>query len=106
MVATRTGREQERRTARRYNVSLPIFLCSIPPKFPEVWYGRTHDISAYGIYFTSDQEFILSSELDFTMTILAELMFGTEVLIRARGKVVRVEKKKERRLACGRGCRH
>jgi hypothetical protein len=35
------------------------------------------------------------SELDITLTLPAEITRGTEVLVRAQGKVVRVEKRQE-----------
>jgi hypothetical protein len=96
MVATQSGRadgNKEQRTAPRSIVSLPIIVRSVPPKGAEACFGRTRDISADGIYFASDQEFIPGSELDFTLTIPAALTFGTEVFIRAQSKVVRVERR-------------
>ena len=57
--------------------------------------GKTRDISTHGVYFLVDSELAPGAELDLTMTLPAEVTGGTEVFIRATGKVVRVEKKPE-----------
>jgi len=57
--------------------------------------GKTRDISTRGVYFTIDQDLSAGAELDITLTLPSEVTRGSEVFIRAMGKVVRVEKKPE-----------
>lgn len=81
----------ERRTARRYDLSLPVSI-RIPVNNETVARsGKTRDISTRGVYFLFDSELRAGTELDLTMTLPVEVTGGTEVFIRAIGKVVRVE---------------
>lgn len=57
--------------------------------------GKTRDISTRGVYFVVDENLAPGSELDFMLTLPAEITQGTEVFIRAHGKVVRIEKRQE-----------
>lgn len=82
----------ERRTARRYDLSLPVIIRVPVERQAEARKGRTRDISTRGVYFTFDQNLEAGSELDITLTLPAEITQGTEVFVRAQGKVVRVEK--------------
>ncbi len=85
----------ERRAARRYDLSLPVIIRVPPGRETEARNGRTRDISTRGVYFTLDQDLSPGSELDITLTLPAEITQGTEVFVRAQGKVVRVERKGE-----------
>ncbi len=53
--------------------------------------GRTRDISTRGVYFTLDKDVEAGAELDITLTLPAEITRGTEVLVRAQGRVIRVD---------------
>ena len=86
---------KERRSARRFQLSLPVAVRTVPSQ-DEALDGTTCDISARGLYFTVDREFNLGSELDLALALPAEFTHGTELLIRARCRVVRAEKKKEK----------
>src|ERR1700739_3621072 len=86
----------ERRIARRYDLSLPVIIRVPIEKEPAPRTGKTRDISTRGVYFTIENDFSAGAELDLTMTLPAEVTGGTEVFIRAIGKVVRVEKSPER----------
>jgi hypothetical protein len=57
--------------------------------------GRTRDISTRGVYFMMDQDLESGAELDMTLTLPAEITRGTEVLVRAQGRVVRVDRHEE-----------
>lgn len=57
--------------------------------------GKTRDISTRGVYFTVDDDLSAGAELDITLTLPSEVTRGSEVFIRAMGKVVRVDKKPE-----------
>lgn len=85
----------ERRTARRYDLSLPVIIRVPLDRQSESHKGRTRDISTHGVYFVIDRDLEAGSELDITLTLPAEITRGTEVLVRAQGKVVRVEKHQE-----------
>jgi c-di-GMP-binding flagellar brake protein YcgR len=92
---TQKGNE-ERRSARRFQVSLPVAVHTVPSQQEEPLVGRTRDISARGLYFTIDREFNPGSELDLALALPAELTRGTELLVRARCKVVRAERQREK----------
>src|SRR5258708_29409882 len=83
----------ERRTARRYDLSLPVIIRVPVEKEISSRSGKTRDISTRGVYFTIDQDLGTGAELDITLTLPAEVTRGSEVFIRAMGKVVRIDKK-------------
>jgi c-di-GMP-binding flagellar brake protein YcgR len=85
----------ERRTARRYDLSLPVIIRVPVEKDPTSRTGKTRDISTRGVYFTIDQDLGAGAELDITLTLPSEVTRGSEVFIRAMGKVVRVDRKPE-----------
>jgi c-di-GMP-binding flagellar brake protein YcgR len=84
----------ERRTARRYDLSLPVII-RMPMDTESARNGKTRDISTRGVYFTIDQDLNDGAELDITLTLPSEVTRGSEVFIRAMGKVVRIEKRPE-----------
>lgn len=83
----------ERRTARRYDLSLPVIIRTPTEREAESQEGKTRDISTRGLYFVIEQDMEAGSELDITLTLPAEITHGTEVFVRALGKVVRVERR-------------
>lgn len=85
----------ERRTARRYDLSLPVVIRVPMERDLDSQEGKTRDISTRGLYFVIGQDLEAGSALDITMTLPAEITHGTEVFVRALGKVVRVEKRLE-----------
>lgn len=85
----------ERRSTRRYELSLPVIIRIPADGGAESKEGETRDISKRGVYFVLDQDLEAGSELDITLTLPAELTNGSEVLVRASGKVVRVERRSE-----------
>ncbi|MGB9466646.1 MAG: PilZ domain-containing protein, partial [Candidatus Acidiferrum sp.] len=80
----------ERRTARRYDLSLPVIIRVPTERQVDSQKGKTRDISTRGLYFVIEQDMEAGSELDITLTLPAEITHGTEVFVRALGKVVRV----------------
>ncbi len=82
----------ERRTTRRYDLSLPIIIRVPAERQEDSQEGKTRDISTRGLYFVIEQDLEEGSEVDITLTLPAEITHGTEVLVRALGKVVRVER--------------
>jgi c-di-GMP-binding flagellar brake protein YcgR len=89
------GAMTERRTARRYDLSLPIIIRIPTERALDTQQGKTRDISTRGLYFVIEQNLEAGSELDLTLTLPAEITHGTEVFVRALGKVVRVERRSE-----------
>lgn len=85
----------ERRMARRYDLSLPVNVRLPLNRDAKPQGGQTRDISTRGVYFTVKQELSPGAELDFTLTLPAEITRGTEVLVRAYGHVVRVDKRSD-----------
>ena len=83
----------ERRMARRYDLSLPVNVrLPIQQEEPGMHGGQTRDISTRGVYFTMQQNLAPGTEVDFTLTLPAEITRGAEVFVRAHGRVVRVDK--------------
>jgi hypothetical protein len=91
----RMGIMTERRTARRYDLSLPVIIRIPAERVPDSQKGKTRDISTRGLYFVLDQDMQAGSELDITLTLPAEITHGSEVFVRALGKVIRVERRME-----------
>ena len=83
----------EHRTAQRYDLSLPVAVRVPLGKKAISRTGMTRDLSIRGVYFTIDYDLRAGAELDLTMTLPAKVTGGTEVLIKATGKVVRVDKR-------------
>ncbi len=85
----------ERRTARRYDLTLPVSVRFAAENLVNRREGKTRDISTRGLYFVVAQEMEEGSELDITLTLPAEITRGSDVFVRAQGKVVRVEARSE-----------
>jgi hypothetical protein len=85
----------ERRTTRRYDLTLPIIIRIPAERAPDSQQGKTRDISTRGLYFVVDQNMESGSPLDITLTLPTEVTHGSEVFVRAHGKVVRVERRME-----------
>ena len=91
----------ERRNARRYDLSLPVMI-RIPSEATDVRMGglqkgETLDISTRGLYFVVEEDLEAGSELDITLTLPSEVTHGSEVFVKAAGKVVRVDPRSEAR---------
>lgn len=85
----------ERRIARRYDLALPVIIRIPVEKEISSHNGKTRDISTRGVYFMLDQDLSAGTEIDITLTLPSEVTRGSEVFVRAMGKVVRLEKKPE-----------
>jgi len=85
----------ERRTARRYDLSLPVVIRVAVEDEAASRKGETRDISTRGVYFILDNDLSEGTQVDLTMTLTAEVTGGTAVFIRAIGRAVRVEKRPE-----------
>ncbi|PYT45244.1 MAG: hypothetical protein DMG47_08845 [Acidobacteria bacterium] len=88
------GEMTERRSTRRYDLSLPIII-RMPERKTDSQCGKTLDISTRGLYFVLDDNLESGSQLDITLTLPAEITRGSDVFVRALGKVIRVERRIE-----------
>jgi c-di-GMP-binding flagellar brake protein YcgR len=89
------GLMSERRCARRYDLSLPVMIRIPAQGSADTRNGRTRDISTRGLYFVIDQDVHAGSHLDIMLTLPREMTNGDEVLVKASGKIVRVESRME-----------
>lgn len=85
----------ERRTTRRYDLSLPVIIRTAAKRAESPQEGKTRDISTRGLYFIFDQNLEAGSDLDLTLRLPTEVTQGAEVLVRALGKVLRIEPRTE-----------
>ena len=85
----------ERRLTRRYDLSLPIIVRVPAERAVETQRGKTRDISPRGLYFVVTQSLEAGSEIDITLTLPSEVTHGSEVFVRALGRVLRVEQRME-----------
>ncbi|HVS74235.1 MAG TPA: PilZ domain-containing protein [Candidatus Acidoferrales bacterium] len=85
----------ERRTARRYDLTLPVMIRVPAERTRGTQRGMTLDVSTRGLYFVIDHDVETGSDLDITLTLLAGVTHGTAVLVRAMGKIIRVERRTE-----------
>src|SRR5579862_8247962 len=68
----------ERRTARRYDLSLPVSIRVAVEDEAILHTGKTRDISTRGVYFIFDNGLNAGAELDLTMTLPAEVTRSEE----------------------------
>src|SRR4029077_19024594 len=80
---------------RRYDLTLPIIIRVPAVRTLDSQQGKTRDISTRGLYFVVDKNMESGSALDITLTLPSEITHGSEVFVRALGKVVRVERRME-----------
>jgi len=89
----------ERRTTRRYDLSLPVVIRASKDADSSMQRGKTRDVSTRGVYFVVEQGIVAGSELDITITLTSEMTHGAEVLVRAMGRTLRIEERTEDGLA-------
>src|ERR1022692_245216 len=85
---------KDRRSARRYDLSLPVTFRALLDEEAVSGIGKTRDISNHSLYFMIDNNLSDGAELNLKMTLHAKVSTGgSEVFIKATGKVVRVDKR-------------
>jgi len=80
-----------RRTTRRYELSLPVIVRGPVDEEAACLTGKTRDISSRGVYFTIDNKVSAGARVDLTMILPPEVTGGTEVFIKATARVIRVD---------------
>jgi hypothetical protein len=81
----------ERRTARRYDLSVPVVIRVPIEKETVSRTGMTRNISTRSVYFNNNH-LRAGAEPDLTIILPPEVTSGSEVFIRATGTVIRVDK--------------
>ena len=81
----------ERRTSRRFTMSLPLVV-----RFPED--GRTEettaettDVSFRGLFFMLESPHKIGTPIEFVLTLPKEITLAGDVQIRCAGEVIRIE---------------
>jgi hypothetical protein len=83
--------ESERRTSQRFTMSLALKVRSNGPLGMVEQPGQTRDVGFRGLYFTTNADYELGSEIEFILTLPKEVTQSGDVNIRCRGRVVRTE---------------
>ena len=81
----------ERRTSRRFTMSLGVTVRSSSPQGVVEQPGRTRDVGFRGLYFMTNAEYEIGSEIEFILTLPKEVTQAGDVNIRCVGHVVRTE---------------
>src|ERR1700722_16362438 len=79
----------ERRKARRYQVYLPVQVCTSDARPAEFFTAQLRDISRTGVYFLSDVELAPGAGVELTFALPGDTSRGTSVLGRASAKALR-----------------
>jgi hypothetical protein len=80
----------ERRKARRYEVYLPVQVCTSRQHPAEFHTAQLRDISRSGIYFHSGVSVEPGTGMELTFALPTERERGNSVLVRASAKALRV----------------
>jgi hypothetical protein len=80
----------ERRKARRYDVALPLQVCTSRQRPAEFHTAQLRDISRTGLFFHSAVAMEPGAAMELTFALPGERERGTSVLVRASAKVLRV----------------
>jgi PilZ domain len=91
IVSKSSVERRERRAANRYGLILPVVVQSAGQQSCS---ARSKDVSTGGIYLVleSDENLLPETELYLTVTFPKEITGDDEVLLRAHGKAIRVDK--------------
>jgi hypothetical protein len=80
----------DRREARRFTMNLPLSILPWEHAGDELSVDM-RDVSYRGLYFFAGEEFEAGREIAFVITLPKDLLKSSDVKIRCRGKVVRVD---------------
>lgn len=80
----------ERRKARRYEVYLPLQVCTSRRRPAEFYTAQLRDISRTGVYFHSSVPIEPGTKMELTFALPTEREAGTSALIRASAEALRV----------------
>lgn len=80
----------DRREARRFTMTLPLRVAPRKNQNPEL-VTETKDVSYQGVFFLTETNFQVGSEIEFVITLPQQITQSGEVNIRCQGKIIRVE---------------
>ncbi len=80
----------ERRKARRYEVYLPLQVCTSRRRPAEFHTAQLRDISRTGVYFHSNAPLEPGMKMELTFALPTEREAGLSALVRASAEVLRV----------------
>jgi hypothetical protein len=80
----------ERREARRFTMDLPLSILPWERTGNELTV-HMRDVSYRGLYFFVGETFEAGRDIDFVITLPKDLLKASDVRIRCRGKVIRVD---------------
>ena len=81
----------ERRTSRRFNMTLPLVVRTSEAATGGEITTETRDVSFRGLFFLLEGNHSIGSSLEFVLTLPKEVTMAGDVQIRCTGEVVRVE---------------
>ena len=84
------GDLSDRREARRFSMNLPVRVLLNDANGPELK-ANTRDVSYRGLYFVAEAPFEKGNEIDFILTLPAQIISAGDVNIRCHGRIVRVQ---------------
>ena len=84
------NRAADRREARRFTMPLPLSILPWEQKGKELPVDM-RDVSYRGLYFFAGEKFETGREITFVITLPEDLLKSSDVKIRCRGIVVRVD---------------
>jgi len=82
--------ENDRREARRYNMTLPLRILSLDSNSAELS-AFTRDVSYRGLYFLAETDAKIGSNIEFVITLPEQIVRSGDVNIRCHGQIVRTE---------------
>ena len=81
----------ERRTSRRFAMTLPMKVRLPAEEGPSDRLAHTRDVSFRGLYFLFDANIQAGSDIEFILTLPKEITLAGDVHIRCQASVVRVD---------------
>jgi len=87
----------ERRTSRRFTMTLPLSVKTEGDKGAAEKRGETRDVSFRGLYFMIDSTMEPGAPIEFVLTLPKEITMAGDVHIRCFGQVIRVDDQNGRR---------
>lgn len=88
-----TDEMNDRRTARRFHMALPLQVRFMNNGSNEEKSAQTRDVSFRGVYFLSDTPVEAGSALELVLTLPQQITLAGDVRIRCFGNVIRVEER-------------
>lgn len=83
----------ERRTARRFEMRLPVVVRAEAAETGVEVVSETRDVSSRGLYFTVDRDLPIGSPVEVVLTLPGEITMMGSVQIRCQDRIVRTDEK-------------